>query len=268
MPQVIDLTPVWEEGMAVNHLYHPRSPVMFPNQRYFFTKHFLGDVWREGGAPIPFDGLPADWTNPDTQRGFADEELMINTHLGTHIDAGSHFNPDSKQDAAAIPVEKCIGMATMLDFRHMGPEPFKITVKDLEEAERKSGHRVGKGEIAILHTGWMARWGVGPGASRERYGDCPNPGLDIDAPEWFIDRGVNIVGGDMPNIDYDMTSGAHINWLCREAAGKEPIQIVENLAYLERVPSSRFLFIGLPFPIVGGTGSPIRAVAVVGLEWA
>jgi kynurenine formamidase len=109
----------------------------------------------------------------------------------------------------------------------------------------------------------MARWGTGPNADRERYGAIPNPGLHRDSPPWFLDRGVKLVGGDIPNIDYDMTSSCHVNFLCREAAGKEPVLIIENLANLEQVPVSRFLFVGLPLPIRHGTGSPIRAVAVI-----
>jgi kynurenine formamidase len=45
--------------------------------------------------------------------------------------------------------------------------------------------------------------------------------------------------------------------------GKEPIYIIENLVRLEEIASSRFTFIGLPLPMVGASGSPIRAIAIV-----
>src|ERR1700730_4005408 len=263
---IVDLSVVWEEGMAANESMHPRAPLGIPFLRTWFTRHYLADVWRTNGAPPAYDGLPADWVSPDTQRGYQDEAILMNGHLGTHIDAATHFNPESKEDAAAIPLDGCIGTAVLLDFRHLGKvplEPFKITVPDIEKAEERAGVKVSNGDIVILHTGWMAAWGIGPNASRDRYGIYLNPGLDIDAPLWFIERGVKLVGGDMPNIDHDMTSTGHINWLCREAAGKDPIHIVENLAHLENVPVPRFFFIGLPLPIRTATGSPIRAVAVI-----
>ncbi len=122
---------------------------------------------------------------------------------------------------------------------------------------------VERGDIVILHTGWLARWGVGPTADRSKYGSVPNPGLHRDTPPWFIEREIKLVGGDIPNIDYDMTSSCHVNFLCREVIGKPPILIIENLANLEQVPVPRFLFVGLPLPIREGSGSPIRAVAVI-----
>jgi kynurenine formamidase len=260
---LIDLTPILEEGMAVNHPHHPRGPVLLPNQKYDFVRYFYADTWRRTGGPPVFDGMPADWAEPETARGWRNEEVLIHTHLGAHVDAAQHFDPNSSQDAAGIPLDRCFGSAVLLDFRHLGKEPFAITTSDLDEAERQAKVEVGKGDIVILHTGWLARWGVGPNADREKYGGIPNPGLHRDTPPWFIEREVALVGGDIPNIDYDMTSSCHVNFLCRRAAGKEPILIIENLANLERIPVSRFLFVGLPLPIRGGTGSPIRAVAVV-----
>jgi kynurenine formamidase len=263
---LIDLTPVLEEGMAVNHPHHPRAPLVLPNQKYEFVRFFYAETWRRGGGPPVFDGVPGDWAEPHSARGWKNEEVLIHTHLGAHVDAAQHFDPESPQDAAAISPEQCFGSAVLLDFRDLGAEPFAITTDDLDAAERKAGVEVGQGDIVILHTGWLARWGVGAGADRERYGAIPNPGLHRETPPWFIERGVKLVGGDIPNIDYDMTSSCHVNFLCRRAAGKQPILIIENLANLERVPVSRFLFIGLPLPIRGGTGSPIRAIAVIESE--
>ena len=244
MRTLIDLTPVLEEDMCANHLYHPRGPVFLPNQFYEMTRHWQTVTWSQGHPPPTYDGVPEDWANPETTRGMRSEEVLISTHLGTHIDSAQHYNPESQQDAASIPLESCFGSAVVLDFRHLGEEPFEITVEDLDEAEARAGVKVELGEIVILHTGWMAKWGVGPTADRARYSSNPQPGLHHEAPPWFIEREVQVVGGDIANIDYDMTSSAHINFLCREAAGKEPIQIIENLAYLERIPVPRFLFVG------------------------
>lgn len=264
--RLVDLTALLEEGTQVNHPHHPRGPVVLPNQKYDFVRWFYAETWRRGGGPPLYDGLPADWGEPDTARGWANEEVLIHTHLGTHVDAPTHFNPESPTDAAAIPLEQCHGSAVLLDVRHLGEdgEAFAVTVEDLDEAERRAGETVGRGDIVLLHTGWLARWGEGPHADRARYGAIPNPGLHRETPPWFIARGVKLVGGDVPNIDYDMTSSCHVNFLCREAIGKQPILIVENLAHLEDVPVARFDFFGLPLPLRHGTGSPLRAVAVIG----
>lgn len=161
--RIVDLTAVLEEGTPVNHPHHPRGPVVLPNQKYDFVRWFYADTWRRGGGPPVYDGMPEDWAQPDTARGWRNEEVLIHTHLGTHVDAAQHFNPDSTQDAATIPLETCFGRAVMLDVRHLGEdgEAFPITVEDLDAAVARAGAIVGEGDIVILHTGWLARWGRG-----------------------------------------------------------------------------------------------------------
>jgi kynurenine formamidase len=256
---MIDLTPRLVEGMAINHPHHPRAPLVLVNQRFEFIRLFYRDFWMKTGSPPAFDGLPADWTDPESARGWQNEELLLHSHLGAHVDAPLHFNPESGWDAAAIPVDQCWGSAVVLDFRHLGEEPFAITIADLEDAERRAGVIVGNDDIVLIHSGWMARWGH----DREHYGQIPNPGLHHSTPQWFIERGVKMVGSDVGNIDFDMTSSCHVNFLCREAIGKRPILIAENIANLERIPTPRFTFVALPLPIEGASGSPVRATAIV-----
>jgi kynurenine formamidase len=263
MPTLVDLTPRLEEGMAINHKYHPRAPVLFINQRHEFIQYFYEHFWAENGPPPLFDGMPPEFAEAPRGRGWVSEHVMIHTHLGTHVDSALHYWEHSPEDAASIPLERCYGDAVILDFRELCQEPYAITIADIEAAERRSGERIHDGDIVIVHTGWASRFGYGPNADREQYGREPQPGLHHDAPAWFIERGVKLVGCDVPNLDYDMHSSAHVNFLCREVIGKPVISIVENLANLERITQSRFTYIGFPLPIVGGSGSPIRAVAVL-----
>ena len=263
MARLIDLTPPLEEDMKINHLYHPRAPVLFVNQRHEFIQYFYEHTWAKQGGPPLFDGMPEEFAEAPRGRGWVSEHVMIHTHLGAHIDAALHYWERSPQDAANIELESCYGDAVLLDFRELCEEPHPITVEEIEHAEERANTPVQEGDIVIVHTGWAARWGYGPRADRSKYGAVPNPGLHKEAPLWLIERKVKLVGIDTPNLDYDMTSSAHVNFLCREVIGKPVIHIVENLANLEKVPAGRFTFIGFPLPIVGGSGSPIRAVALI-----
>ena len=263
MPKIIDLTPVLEEGMVINHPYHPRGPVIFLNQRHDFIQYFYQDFWGKNGGPPLFDGLDKKWAEGAQGHGWCSEHVLIHTHLSTHIDAPLHYDPDTKLDAASIPLEKCYGSAIMLDFRHLCEEPYAITIEDLEEAERKVNDKVREDDIVIIHTGWAAKWAYGPNADRWKYGCEPGPGLHKDTPKWFIDRKVKLVGIDHPNLDYDQTASCHVNFLVRERVGKEPIYIVENLVNLEKIPTHRFTFVGFPLPFRDGSGSPIRAAAII-----
>lgn len=197
MAKLIDLTPILEENTQVNHSHHPRGPLVLPNQRYDFVRWFYAETWRRGGGPPLYDGLPEEWGSPEAAREWRHEEVLVHTHLSAHIDAAQHFNPFSSQDAAEIPLDPCCGRAVLLDLRQQFEEPFPITPEALDRPEAASGEEVGAGDIVILHTGWLTRWGLGPEASRDRDGAIPNPGLHPGAPPWFIERRVKLVGGDV-----------------------------------------------------------------------
>ena len=203
MTRLIDLTPTLEENMSVNSPQHPRAPLVLINQRFEFMRFYYKDVWTSKderarkGAPPAVDGIPEDWVDPKTMRGWQNEHIILHTHLGAHVDAPLHYNPETKWDAAHIPLDLCYGEAVILDFRHLCEEPYPINVEDLEEAERQAGTRVKQDDIVLIHTGWLKRWGH----NREKYGSIPNPGLDVGTEEWFIERKVKLVGGDIANID-------------------------------------------------------------------
>lgn len=262
MVRLVDLTMVIEEGMVLNSPFHPRAPLLWMNQRHDVTQWFHQHLWTGPDKPPLYDGLPPEAGQPGRGHGQQSEQVIIGTHMGAHMDAALHFDnrPDA-QDAAAIPLESCFGPAVMLDLREVTEKRRVITRDDLNAAEEKVGG-VREGDIVILHTGNAARYAYGPTKDSAKY-FSEYPGLDYDTPEWFIRRRVRTVGSDTHNIDRDRVLSCHVNFLLRGWIGKQPIQIVENLCYLERVQAVRFTFLGLPLPIRGGSGSPIRAVAIV-----
>lgn len=263
MPKFIDLTARLKEGMIQNHYNHPRAPLLWPSQRHDITQYDFVERWAPQDRPPLFDGLPAEAGQWGKGHGWASEQFILGGHCGTHMDAGAHFDHrDTAQYVQDIPIEKCYGEAIILDLRDRCRENYPITITDLEEAEKKTGDKVKKGDIVIIHTGWAARWAYGPNPGRWKYHE-EYPGLAYDSPIWFIEREVKLVGVDTPNLDCDEVLSAHINFLLRPWINKEPIQIVENLVNLEKIPRIRFIFMGFPLPIEGSTGSPIRAVALI-----
>jgi len=85
------------------------------------------------------------------------------------------------------------------------------------------------------------------------------PGLDRGATEFIIDQGCVNFGVDSasPDMFDDKTYPCHI--VCRE----RQVVHMENLCNLDKLIGKRFTFIALPLKIRGGTGSPIRAVAIL-----
>lgn len=261
--ELIDLTMTISEKMMSNP-EHPRAPLIWQCLTHEISQNYYVDLWLpEQGFPPLYDGLPDSARTPKTGHGFQNEQVLIGTHMGTHIDAAKHFNNrKGAQDAALIPLERCYGDSILLDLTQVYSHNHRITVSELEHAEAATGSSIKDGDIVILRTGHAERYVYGPDADAEKYFNC-YPGLDYDASKWFIEKKVKMVGCDTINVDCDNKAAAHVNFLLREWVEKEPIQIIENLVNLERIKVPRFTFIGFPLPIVSGSGSPIRAVALI-----
>lgn len=184
--------------------------------------------------------------------GFYARNLLLSEHAGTHSDAVLEFLPGGK-DIIEMPTEYFYGSAICVDLSHKR-YPEYIEISDLEEAIAKSGQELKKGDIFLMYTGLYNREYPGEGY-KNNY-----TGVSYEAAKWLAENGVVNIGVDAPAIDQtpdDLTFAGH------KVCGEYGITNTENLANLDKVVNKRFLYIGLPLKIRGGTGSPIRAVALL-----
>jgi arylformamidase len=189
------------------------------------------------GMMVNPDHFPPEITTYATldSHGWVARRLVLDSHLGTHLDAPSHFvagAPDvDKADLAVL-----IGQAQV------------IHVADVTPGEVITAARLGPltGQRVLLHTGWPAR-GLG---QAEYFGQAPY--LAQDCACALLDAGTRLLGVDIPSVDAD--GRVHVTLL---GAG---CLIVENLTGLGVLPTSCELTV-LPLPVLGGDGSPVRAVA-------
>lgn len=183
---------------------------------------------------------------------FSTNNLLINEHGPTHTDALYESDPNGltieRTDLAL-----CFGPAVCLDVSSVSPDGY-ISSELLARAERECGQSVARGDIVLLHTGHYER-AYGTDEWQTRYA-----GLDVSGAEWLGSRGVSNIGIDAPAIDNPKDEKFSGHLICQ----KYRMLNTENLCNLDRVAGLRFLYIGLPLKIRGGSGSPIRAVAVVG----
>lgn len=85
------------------------------------------------------------------------------------------------------------------------------------------------------------------------------PGLDAAAARWLVaNRRIKAIGLDTPSIDF----GQSKLFRSHRTLFAENIPAFENLDNLERLPATGALFIGLPMKIRGGSGGPLRAMAI------
>jgi kynurenine formamidase len=204
----------------------------------------------------------------ETPAGFyyAANNFAGSEHGGTHIDAPVHF-ARGRQTVDRIPLQSLIAPALVVDVTKESAEnaDYQVTVDDLTLFEQVNG-RIPDGSIVLFKTGYANRW---PDAAAylgtaER-GDAAVaklhfPGLHPDAAKWIVaNRGVKAVGIDTASIDYGQSTlyEAHRTLYARD------IPALENVASLDRLPPTGTLLIALPMKIGGGSGAPVRIVAVV-----
>ncbi len=168
--------------------------------------------------------------------GWAASKVVLDSHLGTHMDAPFHF-VKAGETIENIPLDLLIGPAQVIHLRNVG-EKEAITPASLPAIRHSR---------VLLHMGWAERT-FGEPAYFVDY-----PYLTPEAAVYLVENGVRLVGLDAPSVDYD-PGHTHIALLSRGTV------IIENLLNLHQLGESCIL-IALPLPIKHGDGFPIRAVA-------
>ena len=188
-------------------------------------------------------------------------------HGGPHIDAPSPFAERGWQ-AHEIPLDRLIGPAIVIDIsaKCARDRDYLVTASDIVEWEAIHG-QIRADMIVLFRTGYSAHW-----PDRVKYMGTDErgqqavaklhfPGLDPAAAAWLVaKRKVKSVGIDTPSIDYGQstTFGTHV------ALFAHNVPAFENLTSLEQLPPKDFLIIALPMKIWGGSGGPLRIIAVLG----
>jgi kynurenine formamidase len=143
------------------------------------------------------------------------------------------------------------------------PVDFTVTPGLLEETRAAAGIGIGPGDVVLLRTGWAVFWNA---ARRYLTGGCESttvcePGPGLDGARWLSERGIFAAGSDTIAFEKvpDASMPVHVHLLVDSG-----IHILEalNLEELARARVYEFLFVALPMKLRGGTGAPIRPVAL------
>lgn len=201
----------------------------------------------------PGDPQPAvEQTGHIDSDGFATELLHIGTHTGTNIAAPAHFVAGGAE-IQQLTLDRCVAPGVLLDVRGSASNSV-IGKQQLLEAEAKIGRPVAHGEAVILYTGAAEQWGDSGYLTS-------HPGLDIDGARLLVERSAAIVGIDAISVDLPGDRGFSAHRVLLQAG----ILVVENLKSLGTLSKhGDFIFFAAPLPVVGATGSPTRALAIIG----
>jgi kynurenine formamidase len=167
--------------------------------------------------------------------GWRATTITLSSHLGTHVDAPSHYLADGAT-LESLCLDDLVGPAEVV---RLSVSPSQALTPD--DLPPTTGTRL------LLHTGWAEQ-----ASGEDRY-FTEYPSISPALAHELIRRGVRLIGLDSPSVDYDPGQTHHILL----GAG---VVIVENLIGLELLPDA-VEFAALPLPIVGGDGCPARAIA-------
>jgi kynurenine formamidase len=178
--------------------------------------------------------------------------LELGEHTGTHVDALNHMARQYRgQSIETMPLTMFYTEGICLDLSHKGRLEL-IEPGDLERALAQASLEIKPGDTVLLYTDHY----------RRAFGtdDWPNgPGVSTDAARWLGQQEIAAFGVETRSPGVMDISNKEVHHICGELGFTH----YENMINLHRlIGRGRFRFIGLPLKIRGGTGSPVRAIAV------
>ncbi len=192
--------------------------------------------------------------------------LEIGEHVGTHFDAPIHWvTGKDGVDVSQVPPQHLVASAVVIDkSAEAEKDPdYVLTVDDIRAFEAEHGP-LPEGGWLLFRTGWDAHAHDEDLFLNAGSGSPQSPGFDVECSRWLAEESPLVgVGVETVGIDAGAAAGfdppfpLHYYLL---GAGKYGITQLANLASL---PPTGALLIVAPLKLTGGTGSPIRALALV-----
>jgi kynurenine formamidase len=244
----------------------PQDPPKFPAGALVDLSHDYGDetVFWPTAEAFKLEKV-ADGMTPQGYY-YAANNFATSEHGGTHIDAPVHF-AKGHRSVDQIPIDQLIGDAIVVDVTAScasNPD-YRVTAADFTAWEKTNG-QIPDGAIVLLRTGYARFW---PDAAKylgtaERgeaaVAKLHFPGLHPDAAKWLAEsRRIKAIGLDTASIDY----GQSTLYESHRTLYEHDIPAFENLATLDRLPVKGATIVALPMKIKGGSGAPLRAIAIL-----
>ena len=192
--------------------------------------------------------------------------ITTGEHTGTHFDAPVHWiTGRDGQDVSAVSPTSLIAPAVVLDFSaEAAANPdFLLEPDHIKKWESEHGP-LPEGGWLLYRTGWDARSASQADFLNANETGPHTPGVSVECARWLAEEapvmgfGVETVGTDAGTAhSFDPPFPCHAALL---GAGKYGLTQLQNLASL---PATGAVLVAGPLPIVNGSGSPARVLALV-----
>ncbi|RSM91743.1 cyclase family protein [Kibdelosporangium aridum] len=183
-------------------------------------------------------------------------------HTGTHLDVPVHWvSGKDGHDVSQVPIKTLVAPAVVIDVSSgvAGDEDFLLQIDDVKRWEAEHG-ALPDGGWLLVRSGWSARSDDAASFLNEAH----SPGMSAECAKWLAEDtpltgvGVETVGTDAGAAhSFDPPFPCH-NFML--GAGKHGLTQLRNL---EALPATGTMLVVSPLPIVGGSGSPARVLALV-----
>ncbi|MDI2099037.1 cyclase family protein [Ruicaihuangia caeni] len=198
---------------------------------------------------------------------WAHNNIHVGEHYGTHVDAPAHWvSGRDGRDVSQLPVERLVGEAAVIDMTaEVEADPdFLLEIEHIEAWQSEHGP-LPVGGWLLYRTGWD-QYGHDEKLflNTDADGASHTPGVSAACAKWLAEEtplagfGVETVGIDAGRgFELDPPFPVHYHLLGNDKYG------VTSLKNLDRLPARGALIVVTPLPIVGGTASPARVLALV-----
>jgi isatin hydrolase len=193
--------------------------------------------------------------------------LKIGEHSGTHFDAPHHWitgkdYADGYTDT--IPAQNFVAPVNVIDCsaQSAADPDFLLTADGVKAWEAEHG-AIGAGEWVVMRTDWDRRAGSEAEFLNMDDKGPHSPGPTVDCIEYLLGKGILGWGSQCIGTDAGSAGGMTPPFPAHNLLHKANRYGLASLANLDKLPAKGAILIAAPLKIVNGTGSPIRALALV-----
>jgi isatin hydrolase len=198
---------------------------------------------------------------------FAWNWMVLGEHSGTHFDAPHHWitgrdYPDGYTDT--LDVQRLVAPVNVIDCSaQSGADPDFLLDADGVRAWEAAHGAIGKGEWVVMRSDWDARSDDEAAFLNADESGPHSPGPTVDCIEYLLSKGIVGWGTQCIGTDAGQAGGMEPPYPAHNLLHKNNCFGLASLANLGKLPPRGAILIATPLKIQHGTGSPIRALALV-----
>jgi kynurenine formamidase len=239
-------------------------------------------MWRYWRHSLLTDRVMPERSFGTNRQTFLEESVSGALHSGTHLDGLAHigigeyvYNGHRYTDIISSTGVTLLGIenvppivtrgilldvAALRGVRMLDDEEV-VTAEDLQAVADLQGVQVEAGDVVLVHTGWGALWGV----DNERYRRA-EPGIDLSASQWCIERRVSVIGADNWAVEQVMAQPGDLAFpVHQETITRNGVYLLENVRTEELAADGvhEFCCIIAPTRLRGASASMVGPIAVI-----